>query len=1066
MRALLLHRVGAHRTALVAVATSVLTSMLVVATLQLLSVGISDAAVRAELDVPARERGAVLTALLRPGELADADRRVREAVDDGGSATLTRTATATTRGLRGGAENDRVLLAEVDRIGERARLVSGAWPAAPAAGTRPGGQPVEAVLPERAAAALGVSAGDRLALTDLIDRDTAPLEVAVVGVFVPTGVEEGRWADEPLGLRGVTRTDFTTYGPVVLAEGAFDTALVGASSVTWRWTPDLDGMTGARLPGLRERVDAVIDRLERVSGAGTVAPEGEQRPLRDGRLTSSLPAVLDRAEVSGTRVRSALLAPTVLLVVLGASSLVVAAALLAALRDPETRLLRTRGASTGRLAALSAADAVAVVAVGAVGSLLGAPLLARAVARGAGLPPDRLGATGGTAGLPWLSVALMAVLAGTVVVSTTLRVGRARGGARGGAGGAARVLRALGSSGLDVALVGLSVLGVVQLRRYDGSAGAAADPLTVAAPALVVAGSAVLCLRLLPVLSRQVARVTSTRPGLDVAWGGWQLSRRLAAQSGTVLLVLLAVSMGSLALAHSATAERAVEDQSAFETGAPARVVTGAVGGARLAEVAGRLGAAAGGAERVTPVLRESVALGPVTDVTVLALDAAVAGRVVDPRPDTLDGQSWSSLTERLTAGRASLDAPTLPDDATSLTLTMRLDARAGAGARAEATANAVLRDGTGLLTTLRLGTVRAAPADLTVDLPAPRGGPWQLVGVTGTVSSGIVLGGGSLPPVVTPTDPGTAAYGLVIDEALTTGPASAAAGTPVQGLERIAERPSPGGLSSAVLAPAIDAVPALMTRAAASATETSVGGRLEVQVAGRAVPVEVVAIVEAVPTAAQPDRAVVVDLPTLLLTPEPPVADRRLSPRVVEPGEWWLDPHGTVDADDLRADLPAGSTVALRSEVVDDRLANPVNAGMRAGMTLVTAAALVLAAVGFAATTAALGRERRRENAVLLALGMPPGRIRRTLEAERVAVVALTVVVGLVLGVLSSLAVVPVLVGGDGHRQVPGVLVSLPWLPLVLFAALVAAVLAAVGVLVLRRVGSDVAAELRRGGS
>ena len=81
-------------------------------------------------------------------------------------------------------------------------------------------------------------------------------------------------------------------------------------------------------------------------------------------------------------------------------------------------------------------------------------------------------------------------------------------------------------------------------------------------------------------------------------------------------------------------------------------------------------------------------------------------------------------------------------------------------------------------------------------------------------------------------------------------------------------------------------------------------------------------------------------------------------------------------------------------------------------------------------------------------------------------AVVVLTVVVGLVLGVLSALAVVPVLVGGDGHRQVPGVVVDLPWTSLGLFAALVATVLAVVGVLVLRRVGSDVAAELRRGDS
>ena len=124
-----------------------------------------------------------------------------------------------------------------------------------------------------------------------------------------------------------------------------------------------------------------------------------------------------------------------------------------------------------------------------------------------------------------------------------------------------------------------------------------------------------------------------------------------------------------------------------------------------------------------------------------------------------------------------------------------------------------------------------------------------------------------------------------------------------------------------------------------------------------------------------------------------------------------------------------------------------------------------MLAAVGFAATTAALGRTRRRENAVLLALGMPPGRIRRVLALERVGVVVLTVAVGLVLGVLSALAVVPVLVGGDGHPQVPRVLVTLPaGAARGLRGPRRAGARRWSGVLVLRGTGRDISAELRRG--
>ena len=68
---LLRRRLLTHPVALVAVATSVLMSMVVVATLQLLSSAIADASVRTTLDVPGEQRSVALTAGVRPGELAD-----------------------------------------------------------------------------------------------------------------------------------------------------------------------------------------------------------------------------------------------------------------------------------------------------------------------------------------------------------------------------------------------------------------------------------------------------------------------------------------------------------------------------------------------------------------------------------------------------------------------------------------------------------------------------------------------------------------------------------------------------------------------------------------------------------------------------------------------------------------------------------------------------------------------------------------------------------------------------------------------------------------------------------
>jgi hypothetical protein len=725
----------------------------------------------------------------------------------------------------------------------------------------------------------------------------------------------------------------------------------------------------------------------------------------------------------------------------------VAAALLASLRDAETRLMRTRGASTRQLAVLALADAAVVVLLGTAGAVLLAPLLSAAVARSAGLALGSQGVRSAlTSASLWWAVGPMAVLATLVIVTTTLRVGRVRDGLGGRQAG--RVVRLLTGSGLDVLLVGLGALAVVQLRRYDAAGSTTVDPLTTAAPAVVIAGLAVLCLRLLPVLTRQVARLTGGSRGLEPAWGGWQLSRRLSGQAGTVLLVLLAVAMGTLALSHSATAGRAVEDQSAFETGAPVRVLAGT--GASEPGTAGPLRArAAGGADRVVPVARDVVDIGALRGVTTLALDARTAASVVAPRADTLDGATWQGLLGRLTASRREGQAVPLPGEPTRLTVRARLQPGFAGDPTPPLPASVVLRDARGLLSTLPLGDLGTSPTDLTVDLPTGNQRmeyPLALVAVTAREPGQVV-------------DPqGDTSLTLHLESVQ-------ADGAPVPGLDVLTERSQPGDLVRSGDPAPLEAVPALVTRAVARAARAEVGTTLSLAVSGRRLATTVAGIVESVPTAAVPERAVVLDLPTVLAVGDAPGTDRRWSSHVVEPQEWWLDPVSTpAVAEAVRTGMPAGTTVVVRSDVAAQRSANPVNAGMRAAMLLVTAAALVLAAVGFAATTAALGRTRRRENAVLLALGMPPGRIRRVLALERVGVVVLTVAVGLVLGLPSALAVVPLLVGGDGHAQVPGVLVALPVGRLVGFAVLVAAVLSVVGVLVLRGTGRDTAAELRRG--
>ncbi len=506
---LLRRRLGAHPVAVAAITVSVLASLVVVTALQLLSARITDAGVRSALDVPPVDRSVVVTGSLRPGELDATDAAVRAALAPLAGATVTRVGTATSRGIAGRGSSDRAALADVEGLQQAAELTAGRWPRQPAASSS-APRRVEVVLPDAAATALAVAPGGSLDLTDLVDPQAPRVTAEVVGTFRPRDAEDGLWSDLPLALDGVTASDFTSYGPFVVAPGTFDGSLVGTSTVTWRAVPDLAGVRAAALPATGARADDVLTRLRTLTGLPTV--EGVQAsagpatvPLRSPRVASDLPALVDGAAVVGDRVRVSLLTPAMLLVLLGSVALVGAAALLATLRDGETRLLRVRGASTLRLAGLALGDAVVVAVVGVLGAVLGAPVVTRAVS-GSGAWWSAAVLRDATL---WRALVPLALLAVAVTVATTLWVGRSREDARSRRAG----LRLAAGSGLDVVLVVLGALAALQLRRYDAVGQRSVDLVTTIAPALVVAGLSVLALRLLPLLARVVARWGARRRG-------------------------------------------------------------------------------------------------------------------------------------------------------------------------------------------------------------------------------------------------------------------------------------------------------------------------------------------------------------------------------------------------------------------------------------------------------------------------------------------------------------------------------------------------------------------------
>lgn len=142
------------------------------------------------------------------------------------------------------------------------------------------------------------------------------------------------------------------------------------------------------------------------------------------------------------------------------------------------------------------------------------------------------------------------------------------------------------------------------------------------------------------------------------------------------------------------------------------------------------------------------------------------------------------------------------------------------------------------------------------------------------------------------------------------------------------------------------------------------------------------------------------------------------------------------ASADDPRparaaAELRSGAglqKVQLREEVAAELLDDPLSAGPQSALAALAVACAVLAAIGFAASSAAAARERTREFTVLSALGAPRRSLARTAAAESLLLVGLGSAVGVGLGAAIVHLVVPLMVlTPAGRRPLPPVVVDLP---------------------------------------
>ncbi|MFG2062054.1 FtsX-like permease family protein [Micromonospora sp. NPDC048871] len=966
-----------------------------------------------------------------PEALRDRDTALREQLrtDLGGlAAQITSVGYAAGRQLRGDAGDavaDRTgsIYASVmflDGLPEHARLTAGAWPQAGA--TRP-----QTVLAAPAAAILGVGVGDRIPITDgLTERVT---EVTVAGVFTPVDPQAAYWRLAPETATG-SLPQAATYGPMVVHRDDFLTHFLANASAGWLVEPDLSTV----------RTTSELDRLAQVATRLVTTTPAEAGLGESAVAIGDLAVLVPRLQQATLVGRSALVTPMLLVVVLGGYALLLVAVLLTEHRRGETALLRARGASRRQLAGLTAREATLIVLPAAVAAPLIVSELLGLAGRLPGLAAVSLHSAGVSDAMIWLVAGAAAAGCALAMIGPSLRRGgsyvadlasRSRPSPRG------MVQRA----GLDVVLVGLAVLAWYQLSRYSsplsrtrgGELGI--DPLLAAAPTLGVLAGAVLALRLLPPLVRLAERWVDRRSWTAIMLGTWQAGRR--PHAGPVLLLALAVAVGTLAWSLASTSRRSLDDQAAHQVGADLRLTetNGSAPEGRAEQLAGLPGTAA-----VLAGWRDRLQAGPEqAPMTVLAFDAEIAGEVVRIRPD-LAGGSVGTVFEGLAAGRVTAPETPLPAGTRRLTGQLRTKVSQPFGVVAPVRHHAVLIGPDHRHRRLPLGvTGNGDRLPFSVELPAGDT-PWRLAGFTvETTGSGRISLDWRLSdlrasrddsrgePVDLAADGG---WRMVDTSGLLATPRATGNTLTVGMAARLAE----GFTSrSTTLRMGISReaakgpVPVAATPQALAALRREVGNQTRLFLGGAEVDLTVVGTVSALPGEAD-EAALVVDLPSLSTRI---FHDQGI---VRPPEEWWLATRAGQGQQVAAAVAGLGGLAVLDREQVAAELArDPFGVGARGALFAAALAAVLLAAVGVAVDVSATARRRATELAVLHTLGAGHRLVARSLLAEQAFLAGVGVLVGLGVGVGVAATMAPlVILTPSADRPHPPPLLSVDWPPVV----------------------------------
>ena len=325
------------------------------------------------------------------------------------------------------------------------------------------------------------------------------------------------------------------------------------------------------------------------------------------------------------------------------------------------------------------------------------------------------------------------------------------------------------------------------------------------------------------------------------------------------------------------------------------------------------------------------------------------------------------------------LDAGTLPADGQEHTLTVTLANQAGAaggsGALYPLKLTSLDLDYTlpayrpGSPATFTLSSFSAGPG--TAPQPGTVLGSWPAVGSSVELTS-VKQTSGTAGPAAPPTVTAKAAAGGALTVTFDPGFGLAANGI-------LGQPPSPvSGDLTLTGTPPVAPLPGIATQRFLAARNASVGSVVQADVNGAVISVKIVAAVTTFPTVSASGGALIVDLGRL----QDVLTSSSLSAAQVT--QWWLATSSGAGVSagaggsggvppGLAADLPAGSAIASTTGAAASLLSDPLSTVPQQALLAVAIAAAILAITGFCVSIAAGVHQRRAENALLAALGVPP---------------------------------------------------------------------------------------------